>query len=95
MRFSFKENRTRGTCQQREAGNPGPVGMTRGEGWLRLEWLRDGKKPQIPPLRFAPDLDRKSGGAKWRDLRFSDPSWKCFSTERLCRGQRFSRNNLR
>jgi hypothetical protein len=102
--------------------------MTRGEGWLRLEWLRDGKKPQVPPLRFAPvgmtilfrgqllfrciypglygiviptgadpdflhrdasndtyavsrkgsrmkminatGLDRKSGGAQWRDLRF-------------------------
>jgi hypothetical protein len=29
------------------------VGMTRGEGWLRLEWLRDGEKPQVPPLRFA------------------------------------------
>jgi len=27
MRFSLKENRTRGPCQQREAGNPGPVGM--------------------------------------------------------------------
>jgi len=23
-------------------------------GWLRLEWLRDGKKLQIPPLRCAP-----------------------------------------
>jgi len=32
MRFSLKENRTRVTCQQREAGNPGPVGMTR-RGW--------------------------------------------------------------
>jgi hypothetical protein len=21
--------------------------MTRGEGWLRLEWLQDGKKPQV------------------------------------------------
>ena len=31
-----------------------PVGMTRGEGWLRLEWLRDGEKPQVPPLRYAP-----------------------------------------
>jgi len=29
-----------------------PVGMTRGEGWLRLEWLRDGEKPQVPPLRY-------------------------------------------
>ena len=30
------------------------VGITRGEGWLRLEWLRDGEKPQVPPLRYAP-----------------------------------------
>jgi hypothetical protein len=28
MRFSLKENRTRGPCQQREARNPGPVGMS-------------------------------------------------------------------
>jgi hypothetical protein len=39
MRFSLKENRARGRCQQREAGIPGPVGMTRGDGWLRLELL--------------------------------------------------------
>jgi hypothetical protein len=30
MRFSLKENRTRGSCLQREAGNPGPVEMTKG-----------------------------------------------------------------
>jgi hypothetical protein len=30
------------------------VGMTRGEGWLRLLGLRDSKKPQVPPLRCAP-----------------------------------------
>jgi hypothetical protein len=36
MRFSLKENRTRGPCQQREAGNPGPVGMTRKE-WSLTE----------------------------------------------------------
>jgi hypothetical protein len=33
----FKENRTRGRCQQREAGNPGPVGMTRGGLWFTWE----------------------------------------------------------
>jgi len=26
----------------------------KGRGWLRLESLRDGEKPQVPPLRFAP-----------------------------------------
>jgi hypothetical protein len=26
----------------------------------------------------ATALHRKSGGAQWRDLRFSGPSWKCF-----------------
>jgi hypothetical protein len=30
----------------------------------------------------ANKLDRKSGGAQWRDLCVDAPSWKCFSTER-------------
>jgi NAD(P)-dependent dehydrogenase (short-subunit alcohol dehydrogenase family) len=30
----------------------------------------------------ATALDRKSGGAQWRDLRSAALSWKCFSTER-------------
>ena len=29
-----------------------PVGMTRGEGWLRLEWLRDGRNSRW--FRYAP-----------------------------------------
>jgi hypothetical protein len=30
----------------------------------------------------ATSLDRKSGGAQWRDLCVDALSWKCFSTER-------------
>jgi hypothetical protein len=29
----------------------------------------------------ATDLDRKSGGAQWKDLYVDALSWKCFSTE--------------
>jgi hypothetical protein len=31
----------------------------------------------------ATGLDRKSGGAQWRDLRFNGPFLKCFSTEQF------------
>jgi hypothetical protein len=30
----------------------------------------------------ATSLDRKSGGAQWRDLCVDAPSWECFSIER-------------
>ena len=42
------------------------VGMTRGEQWLSLEWLRDGKKKQIPPARFA--LQENNAATSLQDL---------------------------
>jgi hypothetical protein len=51
MRFSLKENRTRGTCLQREAGNPGPVEMTKGRVVIVLNCIQRKNKPQISPLR--------------------------------------------
>ena len=30
--------------------------MTRGDGWLRLEWLRDKKKQQVVPLSLPRGL---------------------------------------
>jgi len=36
------------------------VGMTRGEGWLRLHGLRDGEKPQVPPAAIRPSSSSKN-----------------------------------
>jgi hypothetical protein len=43
----------------------------------------------------ANKLDRKSGGAQWRDLCVDAPSWKCFSTERSGGQRRIAQTPIR